>query len=229
MVAPKNAAYSGGDRSVTGDSQNTTSADCSGTIAVGHNKTCTVTNNDQAAHLIVIKHVINDNGGTAVASNFTMSVTGSSPSPASFAGVESPGTTVTLNAGSYSVGETGLPGYTGSSSAYCTGSIAVGQTKTCTITNDDQPAHLTLVKNLINSHGGTATLLNFPLTAAGPTSMSGVSGTAAVTNVAVNAGTYTLSEPGAYGYIPVGLVCLGRAQSLNQVALSVGHSLTCHV
>ena len=33
----------------------------------GETKTCTVTNDDQAAKLTVIKHVINDNGGTAVA------------------------------------------------------------------------------------------------------------------------------------------------------------------
>ena len=43
----------------------------------------------------------------------------------------------------------------------------------------------------------------------------------------LHAGTYTLSEPGAYGYIPVGLVCLGGAQSGTQVALTVGQSATC--
>ena len=37
-------------------------------------KTCTLTNNDVAAKLIVIKHVINDNGGTALASAFSMTV-----------------------------------------------------------------------------------------------------------------------------------------------------------
>src|SRR5206468_842505 len=77
------------------------------------------------------------NGATATAANFTMTVTGSSPSPASFAGTESPGTTVTLNAGSYSVSETGPGGYAASLSAGCSGSIAAGETKTCTVTNDD--------------------------------------------------------------------------------------------
>src|SRR5207249_8081528 len=110
--------FSVSESTVSGYTQ-TSAVGCSGSIAVGESKTCTVTNNDQAAHLIVIKHVINNNGGTAVASNFTMSVTGSSPSPASFAGAESPGTNVTLNAGSYSVGQTGPSGYTGSSSADC--------------------------------------------------------------------------------------------------------------
>ena len=41
------------------------SADCSGTLVNGESKTCTVTNNDEAAKLTVIKHVINDNGGDA--------------------------------------------------------------------------------------------------------------------------------------------------------------------
>src|SRR5207249_10009563 len=94
--------------------------------------------------VVVIKHVVNNNGATATAANFTMTVTGSSPSPASFAGTESPGTTLTLNAGSYSVSETGPSGYVSSLSASCSGSIAVGETKTCTVTNDDvQPSDAT--------------------------------------------------------------------------------------
>jgi phytoene dehydrogenase-like protein len=53
-----------------------------------------------------VSHVINDNGGTADAGDFTMTVTGSNPNPSSFAGEEAPGTTVTLDAGSYNVSET---------------------------------------------------------------------------------------------------------------------------
>jgi uncharacterized protein (TIGR03382 family) len=87
--------------------------------------------------LIVIKHVINDDGGTAVASNFTINVTGSSPSPSSFAGAESPGTEVSLTPGSYSVTEAAAAGYEASYSADCTGSLAYDETKTCTITNND--------------------------------------------------------------------------------------------
>jgi hypothetical protein len=123
-------AHAGYDKSL--------SADCSGSIAVGQSKTCTITNNDQAATLVVIKHVINDNGGSKVAGNFTMSVTGTNVSSSSFAGAESPGTTVTLDAGSYSVDEGAHDGYDKSLSADCSGTIALGATKTCTITNDDQ-------------------------------------------------------------------------------------------
>jgi hypothetical protein len=87
--------------------------------------------------LHVIKHVVNDDGGSATAADFTLSVTGTGPSPASFPGAESPGTTVTLGAGSYNVAEMGPSGYTASFSADCTGTIAAGETKTCTVTNND--------------------------------------------------------------------------------------------
>ena len=42
-------------------------------------KTCTITNDDNSPRLIVIKHVINDNGGTAVAGDFTMTRDGDQP------------------------------------------------------------------------------------------------------------------------------------------------------
>ncbi|MCX7602680.1 MAG: hypothetical protein N2036_01250, partial [Bryobacteraceae bacterium] len=56
------------------------------TLANGDTATCTITNNDKPPRLIVIKNVTNDNGGTKTASNFTINVTGNSPSPASFPG-----------------------------------------------------------------------------------------------------------------------------------------------
>ena len=65
-----------------------------------------------------------------------MDVTGGNANPASFPGDEA-GTSVSLDAGSYSVGETGPSGYTRSDSADCSGTIALGETKTCTVTNDD--------------------------------------------------------------------------------------------
>ena len=51
------------------------------------------------AMLYVIKHVVNDNGGTAVAADFAITVSGSNPSPGSFNGREAPGTYVRIDAG----------------------------------------------------------------------------------------------------------------------------------
>ena len=66
-------------------------------VGLGQDITCTITNDDQAAHLIVIKHVINNNGGTKTAADFTLDSGGTNDTPDSFAGAESPGTTVTLS------------------------------------------------------------------------------------------------------------------------------------
>jgi uncharacterized repeat protein (TIGR01451 family) len=112
---------------------------CSGTLAhYGDTATCTITNTLKAAPtLAVIKHVVNDNGGTKTAGNFTLTVTGSSPSPASFAGSEA-GTAVTLQPGPYAVNEAAVSGYSTTKSAGCAGSLAhFGDTATCTVTNDD--------------------------------------------------------------------------------------------
>src|SRR5205085_227569 len=103
----------------------------------------------------------------ALASSFTLSVTGNSPTPASFPGAESPGTTVSINAGTYSVSESGPSGYGQSNSADCSGSIAVGQTKTCIVTNNDVQSQLIVIKHVINNNGGTATASNFTLSVTG--------------------------------------------------------------
>ena len=122
---------------------------------IGVTKTCTVTNDDIQPKLIVIKHVINDNGGTKTAADFTMSVTGASVSPASFAGAESPGTTVALNAGTYSVAEAGLAGYT---------QADLGRLLRHDRQRRDEDLHdhqrrpaaaLIVIKHVINDNGGT--------------------------------------------------------------------------
>ena len=91
------------------------SADCSSVIGLGDDLTCTVTKDDIAANvptLTVTKTVVNDDGGSAVASDWTMDITGSNISSTGFAGAEA-GVTITLDAGAYSVTESGGPsGYT---------------------------------------------------------------------------------------------------------------------
>jgi uncharacterized repeat protein (TIGR01451 family) len=117
----------------------TYSEGCSGTLAhFGDTADCTITNTLKAApKLTVIKHVVNDNGGSKNAGNFTLTVTGSSPSPASFAGSET-GTAVTLQPGPYAVNEAAVSGYSTTKAASCAGSLAhFGDTATCTVTNDD--------------------------------------------------------------------------------------------
>jgi len=115
------------------------------TIAVGESKFCVLTNNDSRGDetpskgvLIVIKEVINDNGGTKVDTDFNMIVTADNPSMTMFPG-SSYGVAVTVDAGTYSVDESDDPDYTKTLSTECSGTIAVNETKVCTITNDDIP------------------------------------------------------------------------------------------
>src|SRR5206468_771085 len=124
------------------------------------------------ATLVVIKHVINNDGGQALAGEFTMSVGGGATNvqpSASFPGAEAPGTTVKIGrATGRKVGETGRRGYTSSASADCAGtSIPNGETRTCTVTNDDQPATLVVIKHVINNNGGPADASDFTMTVGG--------------------------------------------------------------
>src|SRR5206468_1625428 len=134
-------------------------------LALNQSTVCTINNDDQPGTLTVIKHVITDNGGTKTAADFTMSVSGTNvqPSP-SFPGAEAPGTTVTLNAGSYSVDEAAASGYTKTIGTGCSGTIGNGEAKSCTITNDDQTASLTVITVVI---GGPKSASDFTMSVTG--------------------------------------------------------------
>jgi len=108
------------------------------TLAAGDNVVCTINNDDTAAHLIVIKHVINDNSGTAIASAFSTTISGVTTAVPTASGAESPGVdNVLTSIGSYSIDEGTHSGYDETLSTDCSGTIALGETKTCIITNND--------------------------------------------------------------------------------------------
>lgn len=189
-------------------------------VGAGETKYCLLTN-AKDAHLIVIKHVVNDNGGSSSASDFTMTIhnvtaTGGN----SFAGAESPGTDKSLTSvGSYSVTETGPAGYSSSSSADCSGTIAFGETKTCTITNNDVQPKLTVTKVVIN-HGGSKVVSDFPLFVDTTGVISGVQN-------GFNAGTYTVSETGDPNY--TGTISGDCNSQTGSVTLAAGDDKTCTI
>ena len=192
----------------------TSAANCSGTISAGQARTCVITNTyepptcsdgtlygqcsvakpkmcvngalvDNAtscgcpsgqvasgdsciqniATLTVIKHVINDNGGTLTAANFIMLVNGTNVSNSTFAGSEA-GVSVTLVPGAYSVNEL-MPTstYAKTIGEGCSGTISAGQAKTCTITNNDmapidtQPPVITRLSPLNGSILNSSTVI----------------------------------------------------------------------
>jgi hypothetical protein len=189
------------------------SADCSGTIAAAETKTCIVTNNDvtpppppeaTTGTLIVIKNVVNDNNGTSTPSEFTFSVTGTNPTVTSFAG-SSTGTSITLDPGSYAVTEASSTGYNAAYSADCTGTIVAGETKTCTVTNDDIAPPTTgtimVIVNVVNNNSGSSTSSDFTVNFSGTNaSTSTFSGNASGTAVVVDAGSYVVSQSTSTGY-----------------------------
>jgi hypothetical protein len=149
MITLAPGAYSVTETAVSGYNVSY-SADCSGSIEAGQTKTCTVTNTavdimPDTGSLTIIKQVINDNGGTGVASDFNIIVNGSGVSTttatSSLTSLQisgnSAGTMVTLAPGAYSVVELSANGYNVSYSADCSGSIEAGQSKTCVVTNND--------------------------------------------------------------------------------------------
>ena len=128
------------------------SGDCSGTIEAGVDKTCTITNDDVAPTLTIVKTVVNDNGGTKQVSDFPLFINGNAATS---------GTAYTLSAGTHTASETQQAGYTASDwggDCAADGSVTLnlGEHKTCTITNDDQQAYITVVKVVNNDNGGTA-------------------------------------------------------------------------
>ena len=141
------AGYAAGTWSCTGTG---TQNGATITLAIGQSAICTIVNNDITPTLTVIKHVINNSGDIAQASDFTMQVVGTNVSTPSFPGSET-GVTVTLNAGAYSVDELNSKGYIKTLGENCSGTIALGESKTCVITNDDTP-HATRSQGFWQTH-----------------------------------------------------------------------------
>ena len=88
---------------------------------------------------------------------------------------------------------------------------------------------LTLVKVVINDHGGTAGPTDWTLTANGPTPITGVTGDASITDAPVGPGLYTVSESVVPGYVASAFTCAGGTQLDNTVTLAPGESATCTI
>ena len=197
------------------------SAECSGTIAAGEKKTCTITNNDRPTTLTLIKQVVNDNGGTLQASAWTLRAN-STPF--------TQGQATPVAPGQYTLDEIGPGGYT-ATAWNCVGGSLTGSTLTiapntevsCTIANDDQPATLTLTKFVQNDNGGTRAAADWQLRAGGQLFVSGIS-------QPINAGTYALAESGPGGYAASAWSCTGSGSLAGStLTLGPGQAASCSI
>jgi hypothetical protein len=187
-ILSANTLYTATETNLAGFTASVWGGDCNpdGTITLneGENKTCTITNNDVAPTLKLVKEVTNNDGGNAVADDWTLSAVATAPFDGrNFSNTGGSGVfqTVFANQG-YDLFESVVPGYT-AGSWNCNGGTLVGSTLTldegqtgvtCTITNDDIAPTLTLVKNVVNDNGGNAEPDDFNLTIGGNPALSGV-------------------------------------------------------
>jgi hypothetical protein len=145
----------------------------------------------------LVKTVVNDNGGTKGVSDFPLFISGTSATS---------GTAYTLNAGNYTASETNQYGYTASAwggdcAANGAVSLSVGQTKTCTITNDDQPGTI-VVRKLVR---GTNTATSFSFDASGGAYADFTLAAGSTNTQVLNAGSYTVRELLPLGWVLTGI------------------------
>ena len=207
--------------------------------------------NPSTPFLQLNKVVINNDGGTATFSDFSLSATAAGSQVAIIDGVD-PALSYEVGIGSdvvayttYILDESGPLGYT-SLGWTCDGGTRVGSTirlrsgqdASCTVINDDIRApHLTLNNVLINDDGGTATLADFDLQATSvddwstpilgpdPSALSWMGIGADVAPEVV----YLLTESGPGGYTPSDWTCVGGYQDANSIVLSAGEDAVCTI
>ena len=170
--------------------------------------------------LIVKKLVINNDGGTKVATDFSFSVNvGTATAFLQDGGDPLKGlNNLTVDEGTYSVVEPSVAGYTTSYDNCTDVFVPDGGSATCTITNDDQQAYITVEKVVNNDHGGTAQPDDFLLTLDGSATTSG-------TPIPVDPGTYTAGETPLSGYTFDGFS--GDCDSNGETTVALGESKTC--
>lgn len=180
-------------------------------IANGETEVCTITNNDGApapttATLTLVKQVVNDDGGTAVAADWTLFADG----PTDIEGMSGTATVTnaTVQPGDYTLSEFGGPTVYDASQYSCVKNggapvvsnsvtLAAGDTAVCTITNNDQQGYIVVSKLLVNDNGGTGTTTDFSFRIDGGDPIT-FTGTQMI--VPVDAGVHSVTEVAASGY-----------------------------
>jgi len=232
--------------------QTSYSGACSSLIETDADKECIITNRQlpqPQASVTLFKNLVNDNGGTAETSFWTLNASpkagssGSCTSTGLFGSDAGSGVTgslsVTDEAGRcvYTLSETDGPtsGYVASDWS-CSGDVElIGEELTigsgggsCVITNDDVAPQLTLIKQVVNDNGGTLLPTDWELTAVGPTPISGNGSVGSAADF--SAGTYALFEVGSHDYVASGWSCAGSGdQAGGFITLEVGESAICTI
>ena len=239
-----------GGGTLVGNSLTITGADAGNII------TCTIANTYNpagpvAAQLGLLKTVNNTGGGTALATDFTLTATGDAATGPTVVTGTTPVGPANVPVGIYTLTETGPVNYTDSGFSCTGGGTLVGNSLTitgadagniitCTIANTYNPAgpvaaQLGLLKTVNNTGGGTALATDFTLTATGDaaTGPTVVTGTTPVGPANVPVGIYTLTETGPVDYTDSGFSCTGGGtlvgNSLTITGADAGNTITCTI
>jgi LPXTG-motif cell wall-anchored protein/uncharacterized repeat protein (TIGR01451 family) len=208
------------------------------TLVDGASVTCTITNDDIAPQLTLVKEVVNDNGGNIPATAWKLSAVGDGGIAAQY-GTGGPSTatvgpkTVKANI-AYKLGESTVAGYSVKTDWTCTGgkfdaaantiTLALDESVTCTIVNDDESPGLFLKKTVVNDDGGNAVASDWTLWA-GELSVTGDKEGVLITD---QVGTYALHETGGVGgYSLTSLTCDNAEGSVSSVTIGLGETVTC--
>lgn len=176
--------------------------------------------------LHVVKQVVNNSGGSAAVSSFNLHVklSGTDVAGSPAAGAGAPGTSYSLAAGTYVVSEDANAAYAQSFSGDCNSSgsvtLASGEDKTCTITNDDRPGSITVIKTVVNDNGRTKTIADFPLF------VSGTPVTSGATNTFSAPGSYAITETADANYTQT---FSGDCDVGGNLSLNLGDAQVCTV
>ncbi|GAA3617811.1 hypothetical protein GCM10022236_20050 [Microlunatus ginsengisoli] len=229
------AGYTASDWTCTGGTLTGSSVN----VPLGGDVTCEITNTAQQAHLTLVKTVTNDNGGTAEATDWTLSATGGPTGSISGPTGDTAVTDVPVAPGAYDLAESGGPAGYAAGEWSCVGGeqdgasvqVRLGDDVTCTINNDDTAALLTLVKVVDNGDtGATYEPADWTLTATGATTVTGPGNSPAVTGQPVGAGTYALAESGGPdGYTASDWSCTGGELTGTSVVVPNGGDVTCTI
>ncbi|MEK7152205.1 MAG: SipW-dependent-type signal peptide-containing protein [Patescibacteria group bacterium] len=181
----------------------------------------------RTAELTVVKIITNDNGGNNVIADFQLQVVGTVVTNVTS------GATTTFAADNYIVTETGISGYVASFSGDCdaSGQITLnpGDAKTCTITNNDLPGNITLIKSVINNNGGIKQPVQFPLLVDGSLVQNNTA-TSTLANIA-----HTINETQQSGYTFISMLGVSNyGQSCpavlgGSITLAEGEAITCTI
>lgn len=165
------------------------------TLASGDAKTCTLTNNDVPVGLTIVTRVVNDNGGTLTPADFLTILQANADDPPSILNGDPAGVSINLAVGPYGVGQVIQNGYELSFFGDCFGFIDAGQALVCYITNNDIPATLTVIKNVVNNGTGLLVPSNFTMqVTGGHVSLPSFEGSQDGTTVTLYPGAYSVDE-----------------------------------